>query len=70
MLIEARDNGIDLPRAIAMPHEHVAVGMAHGFYQMSGRSQAVMLHTNVGLSDGATGLINAACDQVPMFVMS
>lgn len=69
-LIEARDKGIDLPQAITVPHEHVAVGMAHGFYQMSGRAQAVMLHTNVGLSNGATGIINAACDHIPMFVMS
>ncbi len=69
-LIEAREKGIDLPQAITVPHEHVAVGMAHGFYQMTGNAQAVMLHTNVGLSNGATGLINAACDQVPMFVMS
>ncbi|WP_298491793.1 thiamine pyrophosphate-requiring protein [uncultured Maritimibacter sp.] len=69
-LIEARTKGIDLPQAITVPHEHVAVGMAHGYFQVSGRAQAVMLHTNVGLSNGATGLINAACDQVPMFVMS
>ena len=69
-LIEAREKGVDLPQAIAVPHEHVAVGMAHGYYQLSGLAQAVMLHTNVGLSNGATGLINAACDQVPMFVMS
>ena len=69
-LIEARDKGLDLPQAITVPHEHVAVGMAHGYYQISGRAQAVMLHTNVGLSNGATGAINAACDQVPMFLMS
>ena len=69
-LIEARNKGIDLPQAVTIPHEHVAVGMAHGYYQISGRAQAVMLHTNVGLSNGATGAINAACDQVPMFLMS
>ena len=69
-LIEARDKGIDLPAAITVPHEHVAVGMAHGYYQISGRMAAVMLHTNVGLSNGATGIINAACDQIPMFLMS
>ncbi|MDJ0824006.1 MAG: thiamine pyrophosphate-requiring protein [Rhodobacter sp.] len=69
-LIEARDKGIDLPQALTIPHEHIAVGMAHGFFQITGRAQAVMLHTNVGLSNGATGAINAACDQVPMFLMS
>ena len=69
-LIDARSRGIELPAAITVPHEHVAVGMAHGFYLVSGRPQAVMLHTNVGLSNGATGAINAACDQIPMFLMS
>jgi len=69
-LIEARDRGIDLPQAVTIPHEHVAIGMAHGYYQISGKCQAVMLHTNVGLANAATGAINAACDQIPMFLMS
>ncbi len=69
-LIDARNRGVDLPTEVTVPHEHVALGMAHGFFLVSGRPQAVMLHTNVGLSNGATGAINAACDQVPMFLMS
>ena len=69
-LIEARDQGLELPGAVTVPHEHVAVGMAHGYYQLTGRAQAVMLHTNVGLANGATAAINAACDQIPMFLMS
>ncbi len=69
-LIAAERQGMDLPTPITCPHESVAVGMAHGYYQMSGRAQAVMLHTNVGLGNAVTGLINAWCDQVPMFVMS
>jgi hypothetical protein len=44
--------------------------MAHGYYLMTGKAQAVMLHTNVGLSNGATGAINAACEQIPMLLMS
>lgn len=69
-LIDARNKGIDLPTALTIPHEHVAVGMAHGYTLLTGKAQAVMLHTNVGLSNGATGAINAACDQIPMFLMS
>lgn len=69
-LIEAREKDIELPTPVTVPHEHVAMGMAHGYYQISGRAQAVLLHTNVGLSNGATGAINAACDQIPMFLMS
>ncbi len=69
-LIAAREAGVALPEAVTVPHEHVAVGMAHGYTALTGRAQAVMLHTNVGLSNAATGVINAASDQIPMIVMS
>lgn len=69
-LAEAASQGMALPLAVVVPHEHAALGMAHGHYLLSGRPQAVMLHTNVGLSNGATGAINAACDQIPVIIMS
>jgi acetolactate synthase I/II/III large subunit len=69
-LAEAAAKGIDLPRALVIPHEHAAMGMAHGYALMTGRAQAVMLHTNVGLSNGATGAINAACEHIPLIMMS
>ncbi|MFY0618951.1 thiamine pyrophosphate-requiring protein [Shimia sp.] len=69
-LVEARRAGIDLPKPITVPHEHAAVSMAHGYWQVTGRPQAVLLHTNVGLANGATAAINAWCDQVPMILMS
>lgn len=53
-LAEAAAKDADLPRALVIPHEHAAVGMAHGFALMTGEAQAVMLHTNVGLSNGPT----------------
>ncbi len=69
-LAEAAASGQELPQALVIPHEHAAMGMAHGFYLMSGRAQAVMLHTNVGLANGAIGAINAACEHVPVLLMS
>lgn len=69
-LAEAAATGQDLPQALVIPHEHAAMGMAHGYYLMTGRAQAVMLHTNVGLANGSTGAINAACAHVPMLLMS
>lgn len=69
-LAEATAKRIDLPKPVVVPHEHAAMGMAYGYYLLSGRAQAVMLHTNVGLSNGATGAINAACENVPVFIMS
>ena len=69
-LAEARVKGVELPEAIVVPHEHAAMGMAHGYYLMTGRAQAVMLHTNVGLANGAIGAINAACENIPVILMS
>lgn len=69
-LAEAKATGVALPRMLTIPHEHAAVSMAHGYYQMTGRGQAVMLHTNVGLANGASGAINAATAHVPVLMMS
>lgn len=69
-LAKAAEADEPLPQAVVVPHEHAAMGMAHGYYLMSGRAQAVMLHTNVGLANGAIGALNAACDHVPMLLMS
>lgn len=68
-LAEAAAAGHALPEAITVPHEHAALGMAHGYWQATGRGQAVILHTNVGLANGAIGAINAACDLVPLLIL-
>ena len=41
--------------------------MAHGFYRVTRRPQALMLHVSVGTANGVMGLMNAARDQVPVF---
>jgi acetolactate synthase-1/2/3 large subunit len=62
--------GLVLPEALAVPHETVAVGMAHGYYLASGRPQAVMVHVNVGMANALMGLLNAARDSVPILFTS
>lgn len=69
-LAEAEANNLDLPVALVMPHESAAMGMAHGYYLATGRAQAVMAHTNVGLANCAIGAINAATEQVPVLLFS
>jgi acetolactate synthase I/II/III large subunit len=69
-LAEGEANGAALPLSVVVPHEHVAVSMAHGHFFATGRPAAVILHTNVGLANGAIGAINAATDHVPMILMS
>jgi acetolactate synthase-1/2/3 large subunit len=69
-LAEAAAKDLALPRAIVIPHEHAAMGMAHGYYLATGRAQAVMAHTNVGLANCAIGAINAATEHVPVLLFS
>ena len=72
-IIEAlsTDNGSgSMPTALAIHHENVAVGMAHGYYLASGRLAAVMVHVNVGLANCTMGALNAASSQVPVLLMS
>ncbi|MGD9811626.1 MAG: thiamine pyrophosphate-binding protein, partial [Sphingobium sp.] len=68
----ARANAHDekIPQTVVIPHESAALGMAHGYYLATGRPQAVMVHTNVGLANATMGLLNAASDQIPMLVAS
>jgi acetolactate synthase-1/2/3 large subunit len=58
------------PRALVVPHESVAVAMAHGYYLLTGRPQAVMVHVNVGTANCLNNLINAARDNVPIVLLA
>tara|TARA_R110000850_G_scaffold168135_4_gene293196 strand:- start:559 stop:2274 length:1716 start_codon:yes stop_codon:yes gene_type:complete len=69
-LSEAEAEGIPLPKTVTVPFESAAVAMSHGYTLATGRPQAVMVHTNVGLANAAMGAINAACDNIPMLLMS
>lgn len=69
-LSEAEAKSIPLPRTVTVPFESAAVAMAHGYTLATGRPQVVMVHTNVGLANAAMGAINAACDNIPMLLMS
>jgi acetolactate synthase I/II/III large subunit len=69
-LAEAALDNTPMPQALVIPHEHAAMGMAHGFYLATGKPQAVIAHTNVGLSNCVIGAINAAFDHVPILLFS
>ena len=62
----AEESRLAFPQPVLCTHENLAVGMAHGFYMVSGRPQAVMLHVSVGAANAVCGLFNAARAQVPM----
>jgi acetolactate synthase-1/2/3 large subunit len=52
---------------MVVPHENAAMGMAHGYYMVSGKPQAVMVHVTVGTANGICALMNAARENVPIF---
>jgi acetolactate synthase-1/2/3 large subunit len=66
----AQESGAAVPRPILVPHETAAVAMAHGVYMVSGKPQAVMVHTNVGTGNTINTLINASRDFVPMVLLA
>ena len=59
-----------VPRPMVVPHENAAMSMAHGYTMVSGRPQAVMLHTNVGTANSINMLIDASRDRVPVLLTS
>ena len=56
------------PRFITVPHENVAMAMAHGYYRIAGKPAAVMVHVTVGTANSINGVINAARDNVPVLL--
>jgi acetolactate synthase I/II/III large subunit len=60
--------GQTLPRALTVPHEITAVGMAHGYAMVTGRPQVVMVHVIVGTANALGGIINAARAHAPILV--
>lgn len=63
---KAATTGAKLPTPVIVPHENLAVAMAHGYYQITGRAQAVMVHVHVGTANGICGMINAIDQKVPI----
>ncbi len=63
------ESGSDGPVHLSCAHETLAVGLATGYTAMTGRLQAVMLHTGVGLLQGSIGLDAANRQGIPMLVL-
>jgi acetolactate synthase I/II/III large subunit len=58
------------PTPVTVPHENLAVAMAHGYYVSTGRLAAVMVHVNVGTANAICGVMNAARENVPILMTS
>lgn len=64
----AKKTNAKVPKPVLVPHENLAVGMAHGAYLMTGRPQAVMVHVNVGTANTIANLTNLSRDRVPLIL--
>jgi acetolactate synthase-1/2/3 large subunit len=69
-LARARESGAQVPRAVLVPHENLAMAMAHGAWLVTGAPQAVMVHVNVGTANTVNMLADASRDRVPLLVMA
>ena len=56
------------PKFITVPHENVAMAMAHGYYRIAGKPAVVMCHVTVGTANCINGLMNATRDNVPIIL--
>jgi acetolactate synthase-1/2/3 large subunit len=64
----ARKSNAKYPQPVLVPHENLAVAMAHGAYLMTGRPQAVMVHVNVGTANTINNVTNLARDRAPLIL--
>ena len=64
----AKKTNAKVPKPVLVPHENLAVAMAHGAYLMNGHPQAVMVHTTVGTGNTLNNLINMSRDRAPLIL--
>ena len=64
----AKRTNMPVPQPILVPHENLAVAMAHGVYLMTGRPQAVMVHVNVGTANAINNLANLSRERAPFLL--
>jgi acetolactate synthase I/II/III large subunit len=62
------DKGVAVPAPVLVPHENTAVSMAHGYFLVTGKAQAVMVHVSVGTANMINALADASRDNVPILL--
>src|SRR5499426_4459881 len=69
-LAESSATGWPAPKLITCPNEMVALSAAHGFAQVTGRAQAVLVHVECGTQALAGALHNAAKGRIPVLIFA
>ena len=55
---------------VVVPHEGPSVGMAIGHYMVSGKPQAVMVHTTPGTANSLSNILNAQSMNIPLILIA
>src|SRR3990170_5553912 len=69
-MVELAEQGRPIPRFFTVPHENVALSMAHGYYLASGKMAVAMVHVSVGTANALCGVINAARDNAAILLVA
>jgi acetolactate synthase-1/2/3 large subunit len=69
-IAEARAMGRAIPQVITCPNEMVALSAAHGYAQVSGKPQAVMVHVECGTQALAGAVHNADKGRIPVLIFA
>ncbi len=69
-IAEARSSGRPIPAIVTCPNEMVAMTCAHGYAQLTGRAQAVVVHVDCGTQSLGGAVHNAARARIPVFVFA
>ncbi|NQV56375.1 MAG: hypothetical protein HQ503_10995, partial [Rhodospirillales bacterium] len=69
-LLKAQETGREVPKFITVPHENVAMAMAHGYYRVSGDAAVVMVHVTPGTANAVCGIMNSSRDDTPILLVA
>src|SRR5215471_5945760 len=69
-IAEARSLGRAIPEVVTCPNEMVAMTCAHGYAQLTGRAQAVVVHVDCGTQSLGGAVHNATKARIPVFVFA
>ena len=69
-IAQARARGRTIPRIVTCPTEMVALSCAHGFAQVTGRAQAVVVHVDCGTQSLGGVVHNAAKGRISVFIFA
>ncbi|GAK14262.1 thiamine pyrophosphate-requiring protein [Geomicrobium sp. JCM 19039] len=69
-LAHFKQQGISMPEVIICQHEMVALSAAHGYAQVTGEPQAVIIHVDCGTQNLGGAVHNAAKGRIPVIIFA